>query len=150
MQYIRRYLKGKTYQEELETLSLNAGEIKHKRLTLTTWESGHFFVQRGKPIPLAQDTNSLLKFLTKLFFDDNLEYSSLNTARSAVSQALSLNEMTLLGNHPLITQSMKGVFYVKTQITKNISYLGYRNWGKNSRKTGNQPRTCCGINYLIR
>ena len=60
---------------------------------------------------------TLLKFLTFLFEKRSLSYSSLNTARSAVS-TFSLAKKTSLGSHPLISQFMKGVFNLKPKLPK--------------------------------
>lgn len=53
--------------------------------------------------------SEILDYLTELF-DSGLNYSTMNTARSALSCFITVNGHTL-GNHPLIKRFMKGVFH---------------------------------------
>ena len=57
-----------------------------------------------------------IKFLT-LLYEEGLSYSSINTARSAVS-SLSWTKEKTLGNHVLITKLMKGIFNLRPSIPK--------------------------------
>ena len=62
------------------------------------------------------DVNSLIAFLTCLF-KEGLSYSSINTARSAVS-SFSLHRKVPLGSNPLVSRYMKGVFNLRPVIPK--------------------------------
>lgn len=53
--------------------------------------------------------NSLLSFLTFLY-QEGLSFSTLNVARSAVSQLISIGESQSIGEHALIKRFFKGVF----------------------------------------
>jgi len=60
-----------------------------------------------------------LDFLTFLF-DSGLHYSTLNTARSALSNVISLsdNPSIMFGKHPLVIRFMRGVFTLKPKLPK--------------------------------
>ena len=59
----------------------------------------------------------VLQFLTELF-EANCGYSALNTARSALSTFIVLPGNISVGNHPLVTRFMKGVFQSKLTLPK--------------------------------
>ena len=68
----------------------------------------HFSV--GKHIdPLDPPVNLVLAFLTELF-DSGLGYSSINTARSAISSLVKLSSNVDLGHNVLIKRFLRGVF----------------------------------------
>ena len=59
----------------------------------------------------------VLHFLTELF-EANCGYSALNTARSALSTFIVLPGNISVGNHPLVTRFMKGVFQSRPTFLK--------------------------------
>ena len=59
----------------------------------------------------------MLHFLTELF-EDNCGYSALNTARSALSTFIVLPGNISVGNHPLVTRFMKGVYQSRPTFPK--------------------------------
>ena len=59
----------------------------------------------------------VLHFLTELF-EDNCGYSALNTTRSALSTFIVLPGNISVGNHPLVTRFMKGVFQSRPTFPK--------------------------------
>lgn len=52
---------------------------------------------------------SVLDFLT-LLYQQGLTYSAINTARSALSSYITLENGTSVGQHPLVLGLMKGIF----------------------------------------
>ena len=56
-----------------------------------------------------------LAFLTQLH-NQNLGYSAINTARSALSSILTLQENRTFGEHPLVTRFLKGIFELKPSL----------------------------------
>lgn len=62
------------------------------------------------------DVNSVIAFLTCLF-KEGLSFSSINTARSAVS-SFSLHRKFPLGSNPFIARFMKGIFNLRPVIPK--------------------------------
>lgn len=55
---------------------------------------------------------SVLDFLT-LLYQQGLTYSAINTARSALSSYITLENGTCVGKHPLVSRLMKGIFQEK-------------------------------------
>ena len=80
--------------------------------------------------PMHPTVNLLLEFLHKLY-QQNLGYSALNTARSAVSNidehSRTTRMHTSVGKHPLVCQYLKGIFNklkpVRNFITFEISWF---------------------------
>ena len=58
----------------------------------------------------------MLDFLVELF-DSGLQYSAINTARSALSTFISINN-TPIGSHPLLRRFLKGVFQQRPAIPR--------------------------------
>ena len=63
---------------------------------------------------------NVVDFLTELF-EAGLSYSGLNSARSALSMILSLEEGLSCGEHPLIKRFMRGAFHLRPS-TPRYSY----------------------------
>ena len=62
--------------------------------------------------PFNPSVENVIEFLTKLF-DSGLGYSSINTARSALSSILPVYQGFKMGDHPLVSRFLKGVFELK-------------------------------------
>ncbi len=58
-----------------------------------------------------------IEFLVKLYHT-GIGYSATNTARSALSTILTLDNNTKLGEHPLVTRYMKGIFEHRPALPK--------------------------------
>ena len=58
-----------------------------------------------------------LAFLTHLH-NQNLGYSAINTARSALSSILTLQDHRTFGEHPLVTRFLKGIFELKPSLPR--------------------------------
>ena len=56
--------------------------------------------------------NIVLDFLVTLY-EQNLEYTTINTARSAISAITLLKDNTTVGHHPVVSRFMKGIFRSK-------------------------------------
>ena len=72
------------YQSQLKTLSFNLGEEKLKHRILHTSINGQTFAVKGMKIPLCAAVAVCLDYLVSLY-EDGLSYSTINTARSAIS-----------------------------------------------------------------
>lgn len=62
----------------------------------------------------------VLKFLTELY-ESNCSYSTLNSVRSALSTIITLPGNISVGNHPLITRFLKGVFQTRPSLPRYTS-----------------------------
>ncbi|XP_061187368.1 uncharacterized protein LOC133195519 [Saccostrea echinata] len=68
------------------------------------------------------NVNNVLSFLTELF-QSGLGYSCLNTARSALSSFLQLENCVNIGSHPLIRRFMGGVFVLRPALPRyNVTW----------------------------
>ena len=65
---------------------------------------------------LHPSVTDVIQFLTTLF-EKNLSYSSLNTARSALSPIITVDGMSI-GNHPLVVRFLKGVFNLRPSVPR--------------------------------
>ncbi|CAG2254245.1 unnamed protein product [Mytilus edulis] len=63
--------------------------------------------------------NIVLDYLT-ILFENGLGYSSINTARSALSALGLVIDNVLVGAHPLVVRFMKGVYNLRPTKSKNI------------------------------
>ena len=61
--------------------------------------------------------NCIIDFLSSLFYS-GLGYSAINSAKSALSSFLVLEGGGSVGNHPLVTRFMKGVFNLKPSLPR--------------------------------
>lgn len=59
--------------------------------------------------PISSNVTEGINFLAELY-DDGLSYSSINTARSALSTLMQLQDGEYFGNNTLVSRFMKGVF----------------------------------------
>ena len=67
---------------------------------------------------MEPSVNNLLSFLTYLFKKENLGFSSINTARSAVSALVSRDQE--IGKHWLICKFVRGVFNLKPALPNRV------------------------------
>lgn len=65
--------------------------------------------------------HDLLGFLEHLYYDCNLGYSAVNTARSAISTVLEMTSGEALGQNKLVVRFMKGVFNARPTQPKYMS-----------------------------
>ena len=60
--------------------------------------------------PFNADVSAGANFLTQYFHVTTVEYSALNTARSALSAVIKPVNGLTFGNHPMIKRLLKGMF----------------------------------------
>ena len=91
---------------ELLFKSWRTGTQKQYRTYLERWK---LFCTSRKVNPLCATITNGIDFLVTQY-KRGLTYSSLNTARCALSTVILLPNGNTFGNHPLVTRLMKGVF----------------------------------------
>ena len=79
-----------------------------------------YFCSRRSVDPISPTINQVLEFFTELY-DNNCGYSALNSARSALSALISFPGDLSIGNHPLITRFLKGVFQIRPALPRYSS-----------------------------
>ena len=94
---------------------------------ITKWQK---FCNQRQISHIQPSVAFVLHFLT-LLYQQGLTYSAVNTARSALTSYITLENGTCLGKHPLVSQLIKGIFQEKpprskyTQIWDVSSVLSY-------------------------
>ena len=104
------------------------------------------FCKRIKVNPLKATVSQGLEFLHSLHVR-GLSYSSINTARSAISSFLSIGSRKIeFGSHKLVCQYMKGIFNLKPSLPRYTSI-----WDPNKvlkRLSRQQPRRKVSLKVL--
>ena len=85
------------------------GTKKQYSTYITKWQK---FCNQRQISHIQPSVVSVLDFLT-LLYQQGLTYSAINTARSALSSYITLENGTFVGKHPLVSQLMKGIFQEK-------------------------------------
>ena len=62
-----------------------------------------------------------INFLTELFNKNNLGYSAMNTARSALSNFMTPDSSSSFGNNPLVKRLLRGMFNIRPSIPKHVN-----------------------------
>ena len=94
--------------------SWRQGTLKQYKTFLAKWE---LFCKNNKITPSQATTEDGIEFLTSLF-KSGLGYSAVNTARSALSAVMKINDNISFGEHPLVCRFIKGVFQLKPALPK--------------------------------
>ena len=113
----RRQLEERSLSKEAQAIIMSAW-----RKSTTTQYDGYirkwtcYATERGVS-PVSPALNDVIEFLTTLFHA-GLGYSSLNTARSALSTYICCEGVSI-GAHPFIKKFMKGVFQLRPALPRN-------------------------------
>ena len=111
----------KTISAQLSTKAQNVIMASWRQGTLKQYQT-HFikwnlYCSKHHLDPLNATIENGIEFLTTLF-DAGLGYSSINTARSALSTILPIHDGHKFGEHPLVIRFLKGVFELKPALPK--------------------------------
>lgn len=90
------------------------GTLKQYNTFLAKWE---LFCRNNKISPSQAITEDGIEFVTSLF-NSGLGYSALNTARSALSAVMKINDIISFGEHPLVCRFIKSVFQLNPALPK--------------------------------
>ena len=133
MQIIREKLKSTGIQEKTAKLIMCAWRKNTKKHYATHYRKWIDFCGRKQINYLQPSQYTLLEFLMELF-KKGCGYSSINSARSAVS-AITMDMTETLGQSPLISKFMRGVFNSRPQLPRyaatwdvNIVLQFLKNW----------------------
>ena len=89
---------------------LEAGWSKGTNTTYqSAWKRWHGWCSRREINPISCTVQPFLEFLTSLF-KEGLRYRTINTIRSAISMTHDHIEGIPMGQHPLVTRLLKGVY----------------------------------------
>jgi len=123
------------FQAKLPISSSNLGLLEPRNNINRISRSGLNFVMEGRTIHMIKPIATVLDFLVSLH-EKGLGYSTLNTARSAISAIVLPHNDVTIGSNPIISRFMKGIFKInpptpryKTTwdphiVSNNVSSLG--------------------------
>ena len=94
--------------------SWRAGTSKQYQTYLKRWQQ--YCIEKNIDVFQA-GVNNGVEFLVSLY-KSGLGYSAINTARSALSSILVLQNGEKFGEHPLVVRCMKGIFELKPSLPK--------------------------------
>ena len=114
-QYIRQALGKRGISEKSQNIILNSWR-KGTKLQYNTYVKKWIYFCEGKTNPLSASVNTVIEFLTFLV-TQGLSYSTINTARSAVSNFLKITRYVNI-HHDGISRFMKGVFNEKPSLPR--------------------------------
>ena len=100
-------LRSKAFLQKLPILSSSHGGKAHLNSTNPTTKNG--CCHREQISTVCPSLAQIIEFLLTLF-NNGLSYSSINTARSALSSILPSIDGIPVGQHPLVIRFLKGVF----------------------------------------
>ena len=97
--------------------SWRASTAKQYQIHLSRWE---MFCKSRNINKFNASIENGIDFLASLY-EKGLGYSTINTARSALSSVLDLPGGNTFGTHPLVTRFLKGVFELKPSLPRNTT-----------------------------
>lgn len=121
MAYLRKSYRDQQLSEETTDLMLNSWRSKTNKSydSLFSKWSGWCSKRCSDPIsgPISEIRNFLpiseiINFLASLY-KDGYQYSSINSYRSAISSVHEKIDGYIIGQHPLVTRLIKGVFHAR-------------------------------------
>ena len=95
--------------------SIARGTARQYQSYIQKWAE---FCASRKVDPTRADINNGIEFLTTLFQTTNIGYSSINTARSALSLILEPIDGLTFGNQPLVRRFMSGIFKLRPALPR--------------------------------
>ena len=116
MQIIRKSLEGENisgHSADIILASWRSGTQKQYQTYINKWLN---YCCERELDSLHPSLADVIQFFTSLF-EMNLSYSSLNSARSALSTIITVDGMSI-GNHPLVVRFLKGVFNLRPPVSR--------------------------------
>lgn len=120
LSHIRQSLTSKGISSQAQAtilLSWRSGTQKQYKVFLDKWQ---LYANQWDVDPLHPTLNQVLNFLQELY-QQGLSYSSINTARSALSSFITLEGNMTVGMHPLVQRYVKGVFQSRPALPRYTS-----------------------------
>lgn len=108
---VRKLLQDRGISEEITSVIFNSWRKSSQRQYWTYIKRWLQFCDTRKIDSFNPTVNNFLCFL-QILFHQSLSYSTINTARSAVSSLLSLSGKENFGSHVLIKRYLKGVLLI--------------------------------------
>ena len=119
LSYLRKCFVEKGISEKTATIMLcswRSGTKKQYQVFIKKWIQ---YCREREIGEIQTSLNNILDFLTHLY-ESKLSYSSINTARSALSALGLMVDNILVGQHPLVVRFMKGLYNLRPPKTRNV------------------------------
>ena len=123
MSIVRTQLQKSGISEEITDTIMSSWREGTRNQYESVLKQWIIFCSERNESTVPKSARQLLEFLQKLF-NKGLGYSSLNTARSAISSLAIVNDKdnnSTMGNNPLVRLFMRGVFIKRPQIPKTLT-----------------------------
>lgn len=141
MQGFRTAIQKWSLSKETESILLSswrAGTYKQYNTYIQKWYK--YSIERSCD-PMSPSVKDILDFLTVLFHG-GIGYSALNTARSALSSFLDIDNKPC-GHHPLVKRFLRGVFQLRPALPRNTV-----TWDPQQVLTYLENMDCSGLKNL--
>ena len=123
MSCIRKSYENKGFSRKTSKIliaSWRPGTRKQYQTSIRKWIS---YCSQREIDELYPSVNHVLDFLTYLYEEEKLGYSSINTARGALSAMLIKLDGTLAGSHPVVIRFLKGVYNLRPPLQTKPTYV---------------------------
>ena len=90
--------------------SWSTGTVNQYKSYLRRWDE---YCNVRKIDPFEANISDGVEFLADLFHNSKIEYSALNTARSALCTVIPEQDGLTFGKQPIVKRLMKGIFRVR-------------------------------------
>ena len=112
-------LKLQGISDKAARIIINSWRVGTKRQYQTSLKKWEEFCGKQQIDPVRPTLTMILDFLTELY-EQGQQYSSLNTARSALSSVIALSGEVPAGRHPLVCRFLKGVFQERPALPRYV------------------------------
>ena len=115
---LRASYRGKGLSPQATDILIRAVCIKTSRLYDSKWNRFAGWCSQRSTNPLSCPVSYIIEFLTELFHEHHLAYSTLNGYRSAISSTHEHIDHQPVGVHPLVTLLFKGFFRLRPPLPR--------------------------------
>lgn len=115
--YLRERYRGQRLSEEATDLMLKSWRTKTNRSYDSLFSKWERWCSERSSDPISGPVTEVANFLAYLY-KEGYQYSSINSYRSAISSVHDRIEGDTVGQHPLITRLIKGVFHARPPLPR--------------------------------
>lgn len=112
MSHIWEQFRNSGFSNETSSILLASWRSSTQKQYISHQNNWFKFASRKQVDPHSPSIVDVLEFLTELF-NKGVGYSSINTARCALSALITWQEKPTIGSHPLVTRFLKGVYELR-------------------------------------
>ena len=117
MAYLRERYRDQQLSEDATTLLLGSWRAKTNKTYDSLFGKWHSWCSQRKYDPFSGPIRNVVNFLAYLY-KDGYQYSSINAYRSSISSVHEKVDGFNVGQHPLITRLIKGIFHARPPLPR--------------------------------